>query len=83
MAVGTRDLTGTTEGNGRGTEAGCDRGRRLDVEDDEVAGGGGGVGCRGSELEVVEGPGQGVHALLAAINGHDHASEVSGHGFST
>lgn len=73
------NLTGPTEGDGGGAEAGGDGRRRLDVEDDEVACGGGGVGGRGSELEVVEGPAQGVHALLAAINGHDHASELPSH----
>ena len=33
----------------------------------------------GSELEVVESPGQGVHALLTAVDGDDHAAEVAGH----
>lgn len=68
--------TGTTEGYGTGTEASGDGGWRLNVEDDE-RGSIGGIGCRGSELEVGECPTQCVHALLAAINGHQHAIKVS------
>lgn len=49
------------------------------MKDDERAWGFGGVGRRGSKLEVVEGPSQGVHALLAAIHGYDHASKVCSH----
>lgn len=79
------DLTGPAEGDRRGADPGGDGRRRLDVEDDEGAGGFGGAGSRGSELEleVVDGPVEGVHALLAAVHRHDHAPEVSGgcHGF--
>lgn len=63
-------VTGSTEGDGPRIEASGDGGWGLHVEDDERAGRFGG----GSELEVVEGPCQGVHALLAAIDGHNHAS---------
>jgi len=50
------------------------------MEDDEGARGFSGVGSRRSELEVIEGISQGVHALLASINGYDHASKVCTHG---
>ena len=50
------------------------------MEDDEGARGFSGVGSRRSELEVIEGISQGVHALLASIDGYDHASKVCTHG---
>ena len=67
-------LTGTTKGDGTGIETSGDGRRRLYVKYQEVTAGGGGVGVRGSDLEIIEGPSQGAHTLLAAINGHDHAT---------
>lgn len=49
-------LTGATEGDWTRIEASGDGRRRLNVEDNEGAAGGGGIVRRGSELEVVEGP---------------------------
>jgi len=68
--------TGAAEGDGTGIEASGDGGRRLDMEDDERRSIGG-VGSRRSELEVGERPTQRPHALLASINRHQHATEVS------
>lgn len=48
-------LTGATEGDWTRIEASGDGRRRLNVEDNEGAGGGG-IVRRGSELEVIEGP---------------------------
>lgn len=62
-------LTGTAEGDGTGIHADDDGRRRLDVEDDEGSG--------GSQLEVVESPPESVHALLAAVHGHDHTAQVT------
>jgi hypothetical protein len=61
-------FTGSAEGDGSRVEAGGDAGRRLDVEDDELA--------VGAEAEVVERPPQCVHALLAAVHRHHHARQV-------
>lgn len=61
-------LTGAAEGDGSRVEAGSDAGRRLDVEDDELA--------VGAQTKVVERPPQRVHALLAAVHRHHHARQV-------
>lgn len=68
--------TGATEGDGTGIEASGDGGRGLDVEDGEGRSIGG-IGCRGSELEVVQCPTQRVHAFLAFIHSYQHATKVS------
>lgn len=70
------EITGATEGDGTGIEASGDGGRGLDVEDGEGRSIGG-IGCRGSELEVVQCPTQRVHAFLAAIHSYQHATKVS------
>lgn len=75
------DLTGPTEGDGAWIEASGDGRWRLNMEDDERTGRLSGTWSRGSELEVIDRPSQGVHALLAAINGHDHASQVTRHDY--
>lgn len=67
--------TGAAERDGAGVEAGGDGWRGLDVEDDE------GSWVRllrlGSEAEVLEGPPEGIHALLASVDGDHHAAKVA------
>lgn len=65
-----QELTGTAEGDSTGIETGGDGRWRLNVKDEEMA-----VG--GSELDVTDGPIEGVHALFAAVYCYYHASQVS------
>lgn len=68
------DLTGPTRGDSAWIEASGDGRWRLNVEDDEGIGRLSGTGSKGLELEVIDRQSQGVYALFAAINGHDHSS---------